>query len=162
LSQPYWNKCLYLIQQATKEIETLKPDSGDLLRAILYHLLVLLNRLYADHFTLQGTIYTNVALFKFRVLLEQHYTKLQRVVDYSDLLKISQVQLNKLCKQYAGQTAQKLIHAKIITEAKRLISYSSLSIAEIGYRLNFSDPANFNRFFKKYSGISPQQYRKQK
>ncbi|MFI5154035.1 MAG: AraC family transcriptional regulator [Chitinophagales bacterium] len=28
-------------------------------------------------------------------------------------------------------------------------------------RLNFSDPSNFNRFFRSITGLSPRQYRQQ-
>ena len=33
------------------------------------------------------------------------------------------------------------------------------SIKDIAYSFEFSDPSNFNRFFKKLAGITPQQYR---
>jgi len=155
-------KCGQLLQEALEEIQHLQTDSPDLLRALLYHVLVLLNRLYADQYTLQRTLYTNPSLFQFRQLLEQHYARYQRVSDYATLLHISPLQLNKLCKQYAGQTAQQLIHGKLLSEARRMLTYSTCSIAEIGYELNFSDPANFNRFFKRLTGVSPLQYRQGK
>jgi len=39
--------------------------------------------------------------------------------------------------------------------------YTKFDIAEIAYQLNFSDPANFGKFFKKHSGFTPLEYRKQ-
>lgn len=42
-----------------------------------------------------------------------------------------------------------------ITEAKRLISSSSLSISEIAYKVGFSDPSFFSKTFKKVTGKSP-------
>jgi len=155
-------QCEQLLQKALEEIQHLQSDSHDLLRAILYHILILLNRQYADRHTLQRSIYTNVSLLQFRQLLEQQYTHHQRVSDYAALLQVTPMQLNKLCKKYSGQTAQQLIHGKILSEARRLLIYSNYTIAEIGYGLNFSDPANFNRFFKRLTGISPQQYRQEK
>jgi len=48
-----------------------------------------------------------------------------------------------------------------MTEAKSLIQFTTFDIAEIAYRLNFSDPANFGKFFKKHSGLTPLEFRKE-
>jgi AraC-like DNA-binding protein len=48
-----------------------------------------------------------------------------------------------------------------MTEAKSLIQYTDFDIAEIAYQLNFSDPANFGKFFKKHSDLTPVEFRKQ-
>ena len=37
----------------------------------------------------------------------------------------------------------------LLIEAKRLLRYSRLSVAEIAYQLKFDDPSYFSRFFKK-------------
>jgi AraC family transcriptional regulator, transcriptional activator of pobA len=48
-----------------------------------------------------------------------------------------------------------------MTEAKSMIQFSIMDIAEIAYQLNFSDPANFGKFFKKHAAVTPVKYRKQ-
>ena len=60
-----------------------------------------------------------------------------------------------------GITAQEMIHHKQVSEAKRLLRITTDAVSEIAYRLNFSDPSNFNRFFRSITGVSPQQYRQQ-
>ena len=61
-----------------------------------------------------------------------------------------------------GITAQEMIHHKQASEAKRACSrITTDAVSEIAYGLNFSDPSNFNRFFKSITGLSPQQYRQQ-
>jgi AraC-like DNA-binding protein len=49
----------------------------------------------------------------------------------------------------------------LILEAKTYLLHTALSIAEIGYKLDFTDPSHFNRFFKKYSGATPAVFRNQ-
>ena len=49
-----------------------------------------------------------------------------------------------------------------MTEAKSLIQYTGLDIAEISYQLNFSDPANFGKYFRKNAGNTPLEFRKSK
>lgn len=48
---------------------------------------------------------------------------------------------------------------KILDEAKKLMLETSLSVAEIARKLTY-DPSNFSKFFKKYSGVTPGQFRK--
>ena len=43
--------------------------------------------------------------------------------------------------------------------AEQYIRNSNLSISEITYMLGFSEPSNFSRAFKRWTGKSPQSYR---
>jgi AraC-like DNA-binding protein len=52
------------------------------------------------------------------------------------------------------------INERLITEAKSLIQFTDFDIAEIAYQLNFSDPANFGKFFKKHTDKTPLEFRK--
>ena len=53
----------------------------------------------------------------------------------------------------------KLIHERLLLEAKRLLRYSDLPVADIADQLNFEDPSYFSRFFKKHTGFSPSEFR---
>jgi AraC-like DNA-binding protein len=46
----------------------------------------------------------------------------------------------------------------LILEAKSLLKYSNLQIAEIAVKLCNQTPSNFARFFKSQTGVSPKQY----
>ncbi|MFC2151711.1 helix-turn-helix domain-containing protein, partial [Bacteroidota bacterium] len=80
------------------------------------------------------------------------------VNDYTQMLGISKTYLNQKLKSF-GQSASDLIKARILTEAKKELLYSDLSVSEIAYQLNFSEPANFNRFFKQQTSVTPHQFR---
>jgi AraC family transcriptional activator of pobA len=147
--------------QIEQEIQHLQKDSPHLLRALLYQLLILLNRAYANENGLQNDTYVHPVFHRFRSLLETHYSVYHRVVDYIQLLNVSPAQLNKRCRQYMGVTAQQMIHHKQVSEAKRLLRSTNDAVTDIAYQLNFSDPSNFNRFFRSLTGVSPQQYRQQ-
>ena len=56
-----------------------------------------------------------------------------------------------LCTKPLGRNA---------AEAKRMLVYSSLTVSEIAYSLNFNDHSYFNRFFKNGENITPEQFRK--
>ena len=58
-----------------------------------------------------------------------------------------------------GKTITRLVHDRLLLEAKRELVYGNLSIKDIGYILGFEDPSYFSRFFKKYTGIEASKFK---
>lgn len=96
---------------------------------------------------------------RFRKLVAQHYLSKRRVSDYAQILGVSANHLNKTVKENTGQTASESIREMLLQEAKSLLRYTDNSIAEIAYKLEFSDPASFNRFFKAMMKETPLRFR---
>ena len=88
------------------------------------------------------------------------YLDTKNVTDYAEKLNITPNYLTTTLKQFTGKTAKDIISERLFNESKSLLKYSGLDIAEISYRLNFQEPTHFTRFFKKHSGITPNQFRK--
>jgi AraC family transcriptional regulator, transcriptional activator of pobA len=99
-------------------------------------------------------------LKKFLALVNTHYIDKRMVEDYADMLSITPNHLSQFIKSTSGKNALAHINARIILEAKSLLQYADLDVAEIAYRLNFSDPANFGKFFKKHTDLTPLDFRK--
>ncbi len=159
LSEMSFVKCLELLYGIEREFGQLQNDSNHLIRSLLYQLLVLLNRYYAEVYNVQRDTYVHPDFYRFRSLLEKKFANDQSVEAYTKMLNVSPGFLNKICKQFSGLSAQQMIHYKLISEIKKQL-YQNKSAKEISYELGFSDPSNFNRFFKKFTGTTPQQYRK--
>jgi AraC family transcriptional activator of pobA len=153
-----FRQTLELVRLIEKEFMQLQNDSNHMMRALLYQLLIALNRFYAASYNLERDTYIHPDFFRFRSLLENQFMVQHRVAAYAQLLKISPAHLNKICRQYSGLSAQQIIHHKLITEIKKQLR-SGLPANEIAYKMDFSDPSNFNRFFKKLTGTTPQGYK---
>ncbi|GAA4271199.1 AraC family transcriptional regulator [Aquimarina gracilis] len=67
--------------------------------------------------------------------------------------------LTTTVKQITGKTAKDIIQQRVFLESKTMLSFTSLDIAEIAFQLNFQEPTHFTRFFKKYSGVTPNKFR---
>lgn len=96
---------------------------------------------------------------QYKTTVEKNFRREHGVQQYADKLYTQARTLNALAKKYAGKTAGEIIADRIILEAKREMYYNRMSIKEIAYSLGFDDPAYFTRFFKKQTGISPQEYK---
>jgi AraC-like DNA-binding protein len=96
---------------------------------------------------------------RFRKLVSQHFLTRRKVADYAALLAVTPNHLNRTIKTATDTTASEAITDMLAQEAKALLRHTDASMAEIAYRLNFSDPASFNRFFKRASGQTPLQFR---
>ncbi len=95
----------------------------------------------------------------FRKLIDTHYRSIRLPKEYADLLYITPNHLNALCQDLLGKTAGELIRDRVLLEAKRLLTNAGMTVTEIAYDLNFQDNSYFNRFFKKYTGMTPDEFR---
>jgi len=94
-------------------------------------------------------------------LIEEEYSTQHLVNYYAKKIGITAAHLNYICRQNTGKTALNLIHNRLLLEAKRNLVYTTMSISIMSYALGFSDPAYFTRFFKRNTGMSPMDFRKQ-
>ncbi|WP_294288383.1 helix-turn-helix transcriptional regulator [uncultured Chryseobacterium sp.] len=159
IGEPSFGKCKALLQEIEQEFEQIQNDSNHLIRSFLYQLLILLNRYYAEIYKVQRDTYVHADFYRFRSLLEKRFLQDQTVEAYTKMLNVSSGFLNKICRQFSGLSAQQMIHQKLISEIKKQL-HQNKSAKEICYAFGFSDPSNFNRFFKKFTHTTPQQYRK--
>lgn len=93
-------------------------------------------------------------------LLIENYRKEHKVDFYASRLNISAHYLTLIVKRITGQSVCDFIFEMLYSDARNLLTYSKLSIQEITTALCFSDQSSFGKFFKRRSGMSPIDYRK--
>ncbi|MHA7152957.1 helix-turn-helix domain-containing protein, partial [Burkholderia pseudomallei] len=59
----------------------------------------------------------------------------------------------------AGCGYRALVDEARLRDARRLLRASDLDLKTIAARLQFNDPANFTRAFRKWTGLTPSAYR---
>ena len=94
-----------------------------------------------------------------RRLIELHFQSERNIGFYADRLAMTPDRLNDHVKRATGVTAGHLLRQRILTEAKRQLVFTQLTVGEIAYELAFADPSHFGRFFKKQTGTTPQAFR---
>lgn len=99
-------------------------------------------------------------LKKFIQLVNNYYLEKRTIEEYADLLFVTPNHLSQSIKEASGRNALGYINERIMTEAKSLILYTEFDMAQVAWQLNFSDPANFGKFFKRYAGTTPLEFRR--
>jgi AraC family transcriptional regulator, transcriptional activator of pobA len=96
----------------------------------------------------------------FRALANDHAAEGWTVREYARALGVSVEQLSRACRATAGRSPMRMAHERLITEAKRSLIYTAMSVQEIAFSLGFDDPAYFTRFFIRREGCSPSRFRR--
>ncbi|SEN15384.1 Helix-turn-helix domain-containing protein [bacterium A37T11] len=101
-------------------------------------------------------------------LLDQHLNELVNG-DVLEMLELSQIaeklniphkRLITVIQSIYGNHPCHFYDQRILEKAKDLLRDSDWPVAKIALRLTY-DPSNFSKFFKKYTGQTPGQYRSQ-
>ncbi len=98
---------------------------------------------------------------QFLSLVNQYHNEERGMAFYAERLCITPKYLSKIVKQASGRSGPEWIDSFVILEAKNLLKYTDKPIKEIVWELHFPNPSVFNKFFKKHTGLTPSEYRKQ-
>jgi AraC family transcriptional activator of pobA len=96
---------------------------------------------------------------RFREAVEAGYRDGVSIEAYAEGLGVTTTKLRRACLTAAGCSPIGIVQARLLLEAKRVLLYSNMTVAETAYYLGFEDPAYFSRFFTVREGVSPKAYR---
>lgn len=154
-------RMIRLLQEIKAEIDSYRQNGVHVLRALLYEILMLLNRAYQQEAAVEeskkeaGIAYIN----KFVRLVAEHLREQHAVAFYADKLCITPNYLNEIVSSSVGVGAKQYIRNKVMDEAKRLLTYTELPVADIAFELHFSTASYFVRCFRQCTGQTPLLYR---
>jgi AraC family transcriptional regulator of adaptative response / methylphosphotriester-DNA alkyltransferase methyltransferase len=93
-------------------------------------------------------------------ILAEKALDMYEIRDIADVMHIHPTHLSNTIKFTTGQSPCYFFEGKIMDIIKVMLKDTSMSIADIARKLTF-DPSNFTKFFKRFEGITPKQYREQ-
>lgn len=155
-----------LFETIANELENnIDHFSQDVLVSQIELLLNYSNRFYNRQFITRKTLNHDIISALDR-LLDDYFLKdislekgLPSVEYFSTKLNLSPRYLSDLLGSLTGQNTQQYIQNKLINQSKDLLSSTSLSVAEIAYKLGFEHPQSFNKLFKTKTNQSPLKFR---
>jgi araC-type DNA-binding domain-containing proteins len=152
------------------ERETRGPEThfsfdivSGLIAATIYKVGDIMYHYHAEHPEGQNNSHNRAEEYfkQFTHLLGEHFREERSVGFYARQLCITPKYLTTLIKRISGQSVSEWIDNYVILEAKTLLKYSTMSIQEIAYYLNFPNQSFFGSYFKRNTGMSPSQYKAQ-
>ena len=96
---------------------------------------------------------------RFMMLLEKDYKISRDVNYYAEKMNISSKYLTNIVNQVTGHTPKTIIDQYVILQLKLHLKRSTQSIKEMAWEFHFADVSFFCRYFKKHTGLTPQQIR---
>ncbi|MBP5941913.1 helix-turn-helix transcriptional regulator [Streptomyces sp. LBUM 1476] len=87
--------------------------------------------------------------------LELHFRELHQAADYAELLGCSVRTLSRAARDATGKGVRELIDDRRLLEARRLLAAARWDARAVAVHLGFTDPANFGRFFRDRTGLTP-------
>lgn len=103
---------------------------------------------------------------QYRHLLDVHLQDLRNgkalrmdtISNFAAAMHIHPRHLSNTIHEVTGTSACDIYEYKILALAQDMLANTDDAIADIAIRLDY-DPSNFTKFFKKYGGVTPKQYR---
>ena len=96
---------------------------------------------------------------RFMMLLERDYKISRDVNYYAEQMNISSKYLTNIVSQVTGHTPKTIIDQYVILQLKMHLKRTTQSIKEMAWEFHFADVSFFCRYFKKHTGLTPQQIR---
>lgn len=155
-----------LMRQIKRELTNSRDDFQD--RIIVEYIGLLLNycmRFYNRQFITRKLENSDI-LMKFNSLLHDYFRDKKQLtmglptIQYcADKLCMSSNYFGDLVKKATGDSAGTHIRQYVIQQAKNELT-TGATIAQVAYTLGFEYPEHLSRMFKKETGQSPKEYRK--
>lgn len=141
------------------ELQLKRPNFEKIAILLLKKILIEINRHSIDKTYYQNEIVNQI--IKSSHFFNENYNTKISIDDEAARLHMSPCWFIKNFKQIIGMTPMQYIVSKRLSMAKNLLISSNLPLSEISEMIGYDNPLYFSRLFKKHSGITPSDYRKQ-
>lgn len=96
-------------------------------------------------------------IVRFYKLISLHCHEIRDVGFYADKLAITTTYLNKLCHRHALSSPKQLIDSQTVSEIKSCLINTDMPVKTIAARLHFDDASYLSRYFRRHTGLTPEQ-----
>ena len=86
----------------------------------------------------------------------------REVLFYANELGVSSGYLNEVCNEVSGHSAKAIIDSAVTARLKYELSYTTKSVQELADDFNFPSQSYFTRYYKRMTGLTPSEFRKER
>lgn len=132
---------------------------ADGLKGILFSMVLEVSRMYSGKKVSVEMSRQDELVDGFFGLLHKYCLQERAAAFYADKLCVSDKHLMRSIKKQTGQTFHFWTTDFVLREAKLLLKSTDKTVTEVADKLNFPNSSFFARFFRKYTGLSPMEFR---
>jgi len=160
LNEVEYSEILAFVDLIKKEYFKVSDDySPNIIRNLIQIIITKLFRIKSkDNLVFDNNKYLSMFL-ELQELVEKNCFENKKVSFYANKMGVTSKTLNNVTQSVIHQSVKFFINDIVIIQSKRLIINSQDSLTEIAYQVGFDEPSNFFKFFRKYAGVSPSQFR---
>lgn len=155
-----WMTILYNVGK-----DEINPYRKEILQSLVYSTLLsyfhIWQQIHGEQLSLAGIKNSEVICSKFYNLVFDYFKEHRDTAFYANRLNITSNYLAMLTHRISQETPKQAIARMVVLEIKSQLKYTNRTINEIANELNFPDASYMCRFFKKITGYSLSDYRKQ-
>lgn len=97
--------------------------------------------------------------YLFKDLVEQHFLEWKSIGTYASEMGCTERSLTRAALDAEGISAKEYVSRRLGLEAKRLLIHVDWPVGVIADHLGFKEATHFSKFFRRISGMTPQQFR---
>lgn len=154
---------LYMLEGAAEDYNRKGKYYKSLASGKLLELMIRVSRDYYDSNPRKNEAAYPRAFIKCHALLDYLNNEFQKKFSSDDIeqrFESNYAYLNRVFHRMTGHTILNYLNDVRIKKAAELIESTNINFYEIGYLVGIEDPYYFSKIFKKYTGLSPMQYKK--
>lgn len=93
--------------------------------------------------------------------VDTHVLTNNDVAFYADCLNVTPRYLSQVCRKMGGKTPKQIIDDALLRRIQSDLTLTNRTVQEIAYDCGFTSQAHFSKFFKKQTGQTPSEYRRE-
>ena len=147
-----------IILDIYREIRRKKPECEMMVKSLFYNFIVILLRSHVIDIAKdeEKAMRSNIAEVK--GYIDEHYAESLRLDALADIATLSKFHLIREFKNELGTSPMEYILGKRVTESKKLLAGTELSISNIAEAVGFSSGSYFSQRFRIVTGMSPMEF----
>lgn len=164
-NNPHSEEIGKLLLKVREECEQKKPCYRTSVRNLICQILITITRNYGytvSDASVQSTVRYDENLGLALAYINEHFCEQLTLDDIIEAAHMTKTNFINVFKASYNMTTWDYINIKRIDRAMKLLSSTSLTIIDIATRCGYNNTANFNRIFRKVTGITPKSYRSSK
>lgn len=138
---------------------TSHPSYKEILRSLVFIFTAEVSAIYTNSPIKATATHQEALTNHFFHLLHEFFSIHRDAAFYAGQLCITPKYLARVIQQVTGHTPSYWMVDFTIREAKMLLKSTTLTVTQLSERLNFPNSSFFARYFKRYAGVAPQEYR---